>query len=121
MACFEANKELYRQMAERMHQDIKPEPIPPKPTRPTPSTSTREDPPPRDVPRPRPSEAFQPPQLLNSYPTDRDDRFDAFILKDASAEEAPHFLLPLLLLPFLSLIPLLLLFLPPLPLGGGVH
>ena len=54
MACSEANKELYRQLKEeRIHQDIKPEPIPPKPTRPPPSTSTREDPPPRDVPRPR--------------------------------------------------------------------
>ena len=121
MACSEANKESYRQLKEeRIQQDIKPEPIPPKPTRPTPSTPTREDPP-RDVPRPRPSEAFQPPQLLNSYPTDRDDRFDAFILGDASAEEAPHFLLPLLLLPFLSLVLLLLLFLLPLPLGGGDH
>ena len=119
MACCEANKESYRQLKEeRIQQDIKPEPIPPKPTRPTPSTSTREVPS-RDVPRP--SEAFEPPQLPSSFPTDRGLGFDAFILEDASAHEAPRFLLPLLLLPFLSLVLLLLLFLLPLPLGGGDH
>ena len=100
----------------------KPEPIPPKPieliTRP---------PPQRPEEPPRPSEAWKRPRLDGSYRMQCEsasahwDDFNAFIMNGRSGSEAPHFLLPLLLLPFLSLILLLLIFLLPLPLGGGGH